>query len=269
MKNLIRMLYILLAMMFTNVLTNSQNTLEDTSSISANKWHPKVFYVFSDSLNLTFRLPYEPDQSGFYNLFFISKEFDEPLLLYTIEDEQRYLTPFSSGSSYDAVLLYNNGKYVRYNNIIFKNGAEVDMSNQNIHPCDSFSKRWKNLRTFDDGNSNQVSDTNSTGASEFIIKGYVFIGRIEPKDWEHWKDWEATVKLIESVEEWIVKDSWTTRNKYFEIAVKEDIEQTLFFSGLAHLNSEKTVEVSCGLIVVLPPFGKAQKDTRVFPIQNE
>ncbi len=89
-----------------------QSTPADSSGISAGKWHLEMFYIEFPGLSMSFMLPYEPDHSGVRNLFFISKESDETLLLDTIKDNKRYFTPFSSESCYDVVLLYNNSIYV-------------------------------------------------------------------------------------------------------------------------------------------------------------
>ena len=54
-----------------NIVTTSgiqKEILKGSSNID--KWHPLTFYYVSPDFNLTFKLPYEPDQSGLYNLFF-------------------------------------------------------------------------------------------------------------------------------------------------------------------------------------------------------
>ena len=52
------------------------------------KWHPKKFYVIYTDKRITFRFPYEKEQSGVRNLLFLNKEtgkiclFDEERPLY-------------------------------------------------------------------------------------------------------------------------------------------------------------------------------------------
>ena len=230
---------------------------EDTLNSSVGKWHPKMFYIVLPDLSLKYILPYEPDQSGFYNMFFISKESGETLLLDTIEDSIRYFTPFLSGNCYDVVLLYNNGKYVKQNNIFFKNGAVVDMSNQRFLPSDSISERWKATRAFDDTVNDQVSDGDDMDVSDFIIKGYILS---EVRLWQleqYWKHYEPVAKLQSSGS--IVKSKKCTDDGYFEIDAEDDTEQTLRVSPLLHQPLMIDIIAPCGLFLVMKGFGKARR----------
>jgi hypothetical protein len=212
-----------------------------------------------------FILPYEPDQSGFYNLFFISKESGETLLLDTIKKKQRYFTPLSSGSRYDVVLLYNNGKYVRCNDIVFENGIEVDMSNQRIQPSDPLSKRWKKtLRSFDYAITNRRgADRDDTAVSDFIIKGYVFSSSDGDGDYT-WQmegsstNWAPVVQSNGS----IVKRKKCTYDGYFEIDVEDDSEQILGFSAIFHSPEEINMTAPCGLFLVMRGIGKARREPK-------
>lgn len=229
-----------------------KSTPVDTSGISAGKWHPEMFYVVLSDLSMNFMLPYEPDRSGVHNFIFISKESGETLLLDTIKDNKRYFTPFSSGSCYDVVLLYNNSTYVKCNDIIFENGIEVDMRNQRIQPSDSVSGYWKKtLRAFDYAIIDRESDGNDRIVSEYVTKGYVFssvIGKGEALD----ASIDVGGKRIQ-----------TTADGYFEIYNKDETEQTLSVSSMVHLGIKKSnIAASCGLIVVLPVFGKARREPR-------
>lgn len=253
---------ILLIMMFivnNSILANGhpKGSLEDTSNVFVSKWHPKMFYVVLPDLSLSFMLPDEPDRTGVHNLFFISKESCDPLLLDTIKYNERYFTPFSPGSCYDAVLLYNNGKYVKCNDIVFENGAEVNMRNQKIQPSDNVSEYWKKtIRTFDRelGRDDMVS--------EFIIKGYVFHE-------VSGSSYGAFVRLIGADGKWNASDG------YFEIESKDDTEQTLVVSNAGSIAFEKSnIIASCGFIIVLiespeakqfrlhPELWKPRKDTQ-------
>ena len=256
-KSFLRVLPVLLAMMF--LINNSasandppKDAPEDTLCSSVGKWHPKMLYVVLPDLSLSFILPYEPDQSGFYNLFFISKETGETLLLDTIEENRRHFKPLSSGNAYDVVALYNNGKYVRYNDFIFENSAEVDLSNQRIQPPDSLSEHWKTMRAFDDTLNGRTSDRDDMFVSNFIIKGYVYsdLGYI-------WKtDWEPTVQLSGAN----VKRISCSIDGYFEINIEDDTKQTLKVSAAGHLlNKEINITANCGLFLVMRGFGRARK----------
>jgi len=270
--------YILLATVFIvngSILANRppKSAPEGALSSSADKWQPKMFYVIYPNFSLKFILPYEPDQSGFYNLFFISKESGETILLDTIKDDRRYLTPFSleeSGESrlldqqpcltpfspekcYDVVLLYNNGKYVRYDDIIFENGVVVDMRNRSIQPSDSVSEHLKTMRSFDYAIGDRALYRDDLAMLGFVIKGYVF-SEFRRSPWEYRTDVE--IKSGETV----VKTKFCAGDGYFEINVEDDTEQTLRVSAGLHYNKEINITASCGVFLVMQGFGKARKD---------
>jgi hypothetical protein len=256
--------YILLAMMFminhpTSANAHPKNTSEDAASSSARKWHPKMFYIVMHDSSLRFILPYEPDQSGFYNLFFISKASGETRWFDTVKNNQRYFTPFSSGDRYDAVLLYNNGKYVRCNDIVFENGIEVDMSNQRIQPSDSLSERWKTMRSFGDTINGRASDRDDTAVSDFIIKGYVFSRSIDGVDYTWQIKGDTTWAPVVQSNGSIVKRKKCTYDGYFEIDVEDDSEQMLGFSAHFHALEEINMTAPCGLFLVMKGLGKARR----------
>jgi hypothetical protein len=244
---------------------HSQDTPEDIAGVSGSKWHPKMFYVVLPDLSLSFILPYEPDQSGVHNLFFISKESGEAgetLLLDTIKNNHRYYTRFSSGIYYDAVLLYNNGKYVRKNCILFENGVEVDMRDERIQPSDSLSEQWKTMRTFDYAIHDRGAERNDTAASEFIMKGYVFSGMGGDVWVDTWGNpWKASVESSEYVKgKWIVTGECTTTvDGYFEFDLKDNTEQTLDIKATLQYFNRNNIITGCGFIIVLKGFGRARK----------
>ena len=258
------MLAMIFMMFIMNNSISANNPQKDASkdrlSSSVNKWHPKMFYVILPDLSLKFTFPYEPDQSGFYNLFFISKESGETLLLDTIEDNIRYFTPFSSGNCYDAVLLYNNGKYVKHNDIIFENGAEVNMSNQQIQLSDSISERWGTMRAFDDIINDRTSDRDDMSMSDFIIKGYVLSANRIWQRMQYWGKYDPLPIAEVQSSESIVNSKECTNDGYFEIDVEDDTEQTLKFSPTSHPPVEINITAPCGIFLVMKfVFGKARK----------
>ena len=161
---------------------------KDSLSSSVSKWHPDMFYSASLNLNVMFMLPIEPDQSGCYNMFFISKESGEILLFDSIRDNQYYVTQFSYGSHYEVVLLYNNGKYVKENDVVIENGVVVNMRNNTIQPSDSISKKLKTMRSFDYVIIDRVS------YSDDIEQLFRFSGRPDEYDSLHEK---GEVKAVE------------------------------------------------------------------------
>lgn len=262
--SLLHGVFILLIMMFVidhplHANDHSQISKGEMSSVSAGKWHPKMFYILLPDLNLSFRLPYEPDQSGVYNLFFISKESGEILLPDTIKEKKRYYTPFSSGSRYDVVLLYNNGKYVKCKNIVLKNNLEVDMRNQRIKRSDSVSEQWrKTLRSFDYSTYGGTANRIDRPGSKYVTRGYVFSAL--GYDIFSASNYMGYIRL---------GNKWTeaANDGYFEFDNKDDAERSLSVGGVAHDHIERpNITVNSGLILVLPVSGKATKylETRTY-----
>ena len=256
----------IMAMMFiinTMPVNGSQISVpEDTLCAPGGKWHPKMFHVVLPDLSLRFILPYEPDQSGFYNLFFISKESGETLLLDTIKEKRRYFYAFSSGKCYDVVLLYNNGKYIRHNDLLFEKEVEVevDMSNQHIQPSDSLSEHWKTMRSFDNVINDRTLKRDDIAVSDFIIKGYVISDLVlEQYPWLERKAWtfEPTVQLIGTN----VKSKTCTIDGYFIFDIEEETIQTLKVFASGHsFNKEINITASCGLFLVMRGFGRARRE---------
>ena len=261
-KSFLAMLLIINALMLENSYTKGIS--EDTLSSSVGKWHPKMFYIVMSNLRMKFILPYEPDQSGFYNLFFISKESERTLLFDTIVEDywHRNLTPFSSENCYDVVLLYNNGKYVKQNDIIFENGTEVDMSNQRIQPSDSISEYWKMMRSFNNAIKDRASDRDNMTVSNFNIRGYVYSNL-----YDYVLNKAYTWQLEGSTEQYDlaiqfsgtnVKSKRCTYDGYFEIDVEDDTEQTLSVSALRR-TKKINITAPCGLLLVMEGFGRARR----------
>ena len=93
------------------------------------KWHPKEFIIINLDMKVTFKLPFEADKSGVRNLFFQSKKSGKILMLDEEKvgrSEPRSYTKFDNGK-YNAFLLYNNGKYIKYNNIEFSDSSSINV----------------------------------------------------------------------------------------------------------------------------------------------
>jgi len=234
---------------------SKESAPEDTLNSSAGMWHPKMFYVIYPDFSLRFILPHEPEQSGVYNLFFISKESGETLLLDTIKDNKRCVTQFSLKSIYDVILLYNNGKYVRHNDVLFEDSAEVDMRNLNIQPLDSVSKLWKTMRSFDCAITDRESDRDDMTVSDFIIKGYA-LSLMEGSPWNPSWEWRPTVgaRGTNAITKRCAYDG------YFEIDVEDDTEQTFRARATLHYNEEFKITSCCGVFLVMRGVGAARKD---------
>lgn len=116
----------------------------------------------------------------------------------------------------------------------------------------------KNLRAFDYTIIDRESDGNDRSVSEYVIKGYVFsngigngeaLGGASPEAGGMWASVRLGDKRIE-----------TTADGYFEIENKDDTGQTLRMSATLHSSIEKSnIPTSCGVVAVLPVFGKARR----------
>ncbi|MDR1370213.1 MAG: hypothetical protein LBJ72_08850 [Dysgonamonadaceae bacterium] len=138
-------------------------------------WHPEAFYIIYPDMKLTFKLPYEKDQSGVANLLFKNKETGTIHLLDTVKNNERYCNQLSG--KYDAILLYNNGKYIVYNDVSFEKNisTEVNMENLNIQSCDPDSQYWLTLRKFNTAIGTRVFPENYATDSNKKIRGYIFL----------------------------------------------------------------------------------------------
>ncbi|MDR0540852.1 MAG: hypothetical protein LBH19_01425 [Dysgonamonadaceae bacterium] len=155
--------------------TTAQNEKTAYESV----WHPETFYVVYPDMKLTFKLPHEKDQSGVANLLFKNKETGTIHLLDTVKNNERYCNQLSG--KYDAILLYNNGKYILYNDVLFEKNisTEVNMENLNIQSCDSDSQYWLTLRKFNTAIGSRVFLENYATDSKKKIRGYIFHERGE------------------------------------------------------------------------------------------
>lgn len=106
-------------------------------------WHPtNIYYSLPDKI-LNFRLPQEKDSAGVANLFFIDCATGEVVYPDVVMRKSRKYFELPDGV-YDAVLLYNNGKYLRKNSLQIKpyTYLEVNMKILPLHECDSLSVKW-------------------------------------------------------------------------------------------------------------------------------
>ena len=104
------------------------------------RYHPTVICVYNLGRNvkhsLEFKLPYEEDQSGMANILFKNKNSGEIFTFdYLIHQSspdnpsyyiRAYRAVFFSGR-YDVIFLYNNGKYIKYPDVLFENNMSIDV----------------------------------------------------------------------------------------------------------------------------------------------
>ena len=157
--------------MTSNIIDQKENSAE-TLVADPDKWHPEFINIIHPEMSVEFILPYEKEQSGVFNLLFQCKKTGEIHLIDTIKENKRYFNSLLVSEKFDAILLYNNGEYIRHKDVFFEKNAstEVDMGKGDVHPPDSASLRWlTSLRTFSAAIKERRSAT-SGGKN----RGYVF-----------------------------------------------------------------------------------------------
>ncbi|MDD4429509.1 MAG: hypothetical protein PHG64_14135 [Paludibacter sp.] len=220
-------------------LSNNIN-IKLLSVADTSKWHPEAIYIILPDRKLTFRLPREKSQdpSGVANLLFQCRKTGEIHLHDTIKGGYRSFNFSLLTGQYDVVLLYNSGKYIRYNNVVFgKNAdAEVNMEKLNVQPSDAASRYWLTLRSFNTPTRERIYHKYYPTVSEKKIRGYIY----EQNGFLLWPNIYTTDTI-----------KWTRTHPdgYFEIDVEPD--QTLKFSFLGFITQEIKIKESCGLILLM------------------
>ena len=168
---------VLIAIIFTSfstkadIIMDQKENSENIMNADTGKWCPQTIIIVHPDMNIVFLLPQE-DRSGFYNLLFQCKETEEIHLIDTIRDNYRYFNSQLISGKYDAILLYNNGKYIKYEDVVFEKNAssQVNMGKGNVHPSDSTSLRWlTTLRSFNTAIKEQRLATSGEKS-----RGYIF-----------------------------------------------------------------------------------------------
>ncbi len=191
-------------------------------------------------MRLTFNLPYENDLSGVGNILFRNKETGAIHLLDSINKNERYYNKLSG--TYDAILLYNNGKYLIYRDIELKKNADLQIDMQNIkpQPKDYDSAYWLTLRSFTDSAGNKERVLSKKIDSDKKVIGYVLIE----------DGFAADFPFVRIVREIRKNDAPCSYDGYFEIDIDEPIV-TLEFFCIGHNFEELNVKENSGVFYVL------------------
>ncbi len=106
-----------------------------------NTWQPSVIGYSKSNLDLTFLLPANKDRSGIYNLFL--EDCVSGKIVYPYHSPKSNESSIPEGT-YNAVLLYANGKYLTVNPVSVKHNTLliVDWQKVSLHDADSLSERW-------------------------------------------------------------------------------------------------------------------------------
>ncbi|NDV96047.1 hypothetical protein D0T84_14155 [Dysgonomonas sp. 521] len=110
-------------------------------------WHPRNILVSEQGLNMNFRFPEEKEKSGVSNLLFeniISGKIVYPDMY---DYGYRKYSQIAEGT-YNVILLYNNGKYLKQDNVKFEKNTYLDlnMTKLTAYEADTVSLKWLSLR---------------------------------------------------------------------------------------------------------------------------
>ncbi|WP_455584386.1 carboxypeptidase-like regulatory domain-containing protein [Bacteroides sp.] len=144
-------------------------------------WHPQNIYIHGADKTLSVRLPVEKDSTGVANLLLLDCTDGNIVYPDTFALSERNNSRLPSGV-YNAVLLYNNGKYLKYDSVSFHSyhSIDMDMSAVALHEKDSLSSRWLWLQKYLNAVRTtrpvyqrlQLSKTRWLGGNR--IRGYVY-----------------------------------------------------------------------------------------------
>ncbi|MDR1116163.1 MAG: hypothetical protein LBL33_08480 [Tannerella sp.] len=203
------------------------------------KWHPEEMQIIWIHSKLIFNLPYEEDQSGVANILFQNMETNKVYLMDSIRNGERYINNHLLSGKYNAILLYNNGKYIKSDEV-FLEKEYVNMGNFAIHPCDSNSLCWLSLRSFNTPIVERQILRSDTIISKNKIRGYVFN--------------QNTLKALNLVHVYgkntdgKFKSTVDTGDGYFELDIDNDTIQLL---RLGFTSEEIKIKSNSGIIFVM------------------
>ena len=122
--------------------------LVESRKAEAGNWSPTSIKFIHNGLNLSFNLPENQDTTGVSNLLLRDVYTDSVLFTRSMIAEQREHSQIPA-STYDAVLLYNSGRYIRFDSIAIGpyKYIEVNMANRPLNEKDSLSKKWLELKS--------------------------------------------------------------------------------------------------------------------------
>lgn len=127
-----------------------------------NSWHPQNIYISEQNMVMNFTLPKEKDKSGVSNLLFLNKETQKVIFPDRLENSKRVYSPIPKGL-YDVILLYNNGKYLKQENVPLERNTylAVDMGKGVLCDADTISQKWLRLKSYsaEIGTARPVSTT--------------------------------------------------------------------------------------------------------------
>lgn len=210
-------------------------------------WHPQSIYVRGLDKTLCVRLPVEKDSTGVANLLFLDCETEKIVYPDTLDLNEKNNSSLPAGT-YDVALLYNNGKYLRYDSVTLPTCHYIDMnlSSAMLHEKDSLSSQWlwlqkqlNSVRTTRPENKRlQISKTKWLDGNR--IRGYVY----SEDDGEPVIGASVIVKGTQN-------GTVTDLDGYFELMCERGRSNTLQFRFIGMLTEEITVSSNAELNVMM------------------
>jgi hypothetical protein len=205
-----------------------------------NNWFPENIRLALKTIDLNFKLPVAADTTGLANLLFRNVETGKIVFPNYRMKKQQY-QDILENVTYDVILLYNSGNYVRYDSLTMKSGAyiELNMADLYLHKKDSVSQKWLKL------NSQYIIPCEDNDYKPpFSFRGIFYLSsgrnliRGNVKD-ENGETLIGTIIQVKDSQYGVVTDN----NGDFEIAL-DDYRCTLIFSYIGY--ESKEVEVTAG-----------------------
>ncbi|MDR0799535.1 MAG: carboxypeptidase-like regulatory domain-containing protein [Dysgonamonadaceae bacterium] len=122
--------------------------IERCKKAESARWFPSRIVIAQNAMNLNFILSMKQDTTGVSNLLFRNVQTKQLLFPDQIEYSERKYSQIPP-ATYDVILLYNSGNYVRFDSIAFQENTylEVNMTKLPLIAKDSVSQKWLALRT--------------------------------------------------------------------------------------------------------------------------
>ena len=229
--------------------------------IKRSYWNPSNIRIVQPNITLDFQLSPQKDSSGVSNLLFRDQTSNKVFFPDRIENGVRKYSSIPA-ATYDVILLYNSGKYLKLENIPFTAHAYtgIDLRKLDLHERDSLSEKWLALRplpiepeiskpTRKPFGSSSVTYTRIS-SSRNLVKGYVFDTAGEP-----------LIGLTVFIKGTTI-GTITDLDGYFEISLNDPVS-TLVFSYIGYISKEVEVNPGTELKVTLEEYHVALEEVVV------
>jgi hypothetical protein len=231
--------------------------------------HPEAIYIVWPDMKLQIKLPHEKERSGVANLLFRERVSGKIYLLDSVKNnphyqsnmfsvksiahikDARYYTPFEQGR-YDVILLYNSGKYIRQEKILFKKDANkvIDLRKDPIQLADKESQNWLALRKY---NTIIGERTLNNTFSDKKISGYLFD--------QQSREALSGIEIAYCTENNKVKSVNSAYDGYFEMDVNDkDIKPTLEINFIGSETRKIDVKANSSYFIVLKSIALSEKE---------